>query len=70
MVAIQINKRECIKCERERRRGKSIVRIFRLKPNAAGTMRSAGSELEFSDKHLPAIIGMLTELQKAEVGND
>jgi hypothetical protein len=70
MVIVEINKREVITCERDRRRGKSIVRIFRLKPNAAGTMRSAGSEIEFADKHLPGVIDMLTDLQKAGIGND
>ena len=59
---MQINKRECFRGERNDRNGKSVVRIVRLKPNAAGDLRPAGASLEFAAKHLPGIIDMLQSL--------
>jgi hypothetical protein len=37
--SMQINKRECFRGERDQRRGKPVVRIVRLKPNASGDLR-------------------------------
>jgi hypothetical protein len=61
--SVQINKRECFRGERDERRGKPVVRIVRLKPNASGDMRSAAS-LEFAAKHLPSLIAMLQSLTR------
>ena len=67
---IQINKRERLRCERDTREGKSVVRIFRLKPTATGTLRPAGPQIEFAAKHLAGVIAMLHGLQESETGND
>jgi hypothetical protein len=61
--SMQINKRECFRGERDERRGKPVVRIVRLKPNASGILRPAGGSLEFAAKHLPGVIAMLQALQ-------
>jgi hypothetical protein len=57
-----VNARECIRCERERRRGLNVIRIVRLKPNNAGDLRAAGPLIEFAEKHLPSVIAALQEL--------
>ena len=59
---MQINKRECFRGERDEPRGKPVVRIVRLKPNASGDLRPAGGSLEFAAKHLPNVIAMLQAL--------
>jgi hypothetical protein len=64
--SMQINKRECFRGERDERRGKPVVRIVRLKPNASGELRPAGASLEFAAKHLPGLIAMLQALQTGE----
>ena len=64
--SMQINKRECFRGERDERRGKPVVRIVRLKPNASGDLRPTGSSLEFAAKHLPGVIAMLQSLQTGE----
>jgi hypothetical protein len=64
--SMQINKRECFRGERDERRGKPVVRIVRLKPNASGDLRPAGASLEFAAKHLPGVIAMLQALQASE----
>ena len=64
--SVQINKRECFRGERDERRGKPVVRIVRLKPNASGDLRPAGASLEFAAKHLPGVIAMLQALQISE----
>ena len=64
--SMQINKRECFRGERDERRGKPVVRIVRLKPNASGDLRPAGASLEFAAKHLPGLIAMLQALQTSE----
>ena len=64
--SMQINKRECFRGERDERRGKPVVRIVRLKPNASGDLRPAGASLEFAAKHLPGVIAMLQALQTSE----
>jgi hypothetical protein len=63
---MQINKRECFRGERDERRGKPVVRIVRLRPNASGDLRPAGASLEFAAKHLPGLIAMLQALQTRE----
>jgi hypothetical protein len=63
---MQINKRECFRSERDDRRGKPVVRIVRLKPNASGELRPAGASLELAAKHLPGFIAMLQALQASE----
>jgi hypothetical protein len=68
--SVQINKRECFRGERDERRGKPVVRIVRLKPNASGDLRPAGGSLEFAAKHLPDVIAMLLELQESGAVND
>jgi hypothetical protein len=60
--SVQINKRECFRGERDDRRGRPVVRIVRLKPNASGDLRPAGAPLEFAAKHLPGMIAMLQSL--------
>jgi hypothetical protein len=67
--SMQINKRECFRVEQEERHGKPVVRIVRLKPNASGDLRPAGSSLEFAAKHLPSVIAMLLELQEGDGAN-
>jgi hypothetical protein len=64
--SVQINKRECFKTELNERRGKPVVRIVRLKPNASGDLRPAGASIEFAAKHLPSVIAMLQSLQTRE----
>ena len=64
--SVQINKRECFRGERDERRGKPVVRIVRMKPNASGDLRPAGVSLEFAAKHLPGVIAMLQALQASE----
>ena len=64
--SVQINKRECFRGERDERRGKPVVRIVRLKPNASGDLRPAGASLEFAAKHLPGLIAMLQALHTGE----
>jgi hypothetical protein len=67
---IAINARERLCCEYECRRGKFIVRLVRLKPNAAGELHPACQPLEFAARHLPAVIAMLHGLQESEAGNE
>jgi hypothetical protein len=67
--SMQINKRECFRGERDERRGKPVVRIVRLKPNASGDLRPAGASLELAAKHLPGLIAMLHELQESDPAN-
>ena len=62
---VAINARERLTCEHELRRGKLIIRLFRMKPDAAGALHPAGPPLEFAARHLRAVIGLL---QKAEAG--
>jgi hypothetical protein len=64
--SMQINKREFFRGERDERRGKPVVRIVRLKPDACGDLRPAGAPLEFAAKHLPGLIDMLQSLQNRE----
>jgi hypothetical protein len=64
--SLHINRRECFRGERDERRGKPVVRITRLKPNASGELRPAGAPLEFAAKHLPGLIAMLQALQTRE----
>ena len=61
-LSIHLNARERLQCEHESRRGKSIIRLVRLKPNVAGELRHACQPLEFAARHLPAVIGMLRSL--------
>src|SRR5712664_3303258 len=65
---IEINKRERLQCEWDIRHGKPVVRILRLKPTADGTMRAAGPQIEFADRHLPGVIAMLQDLQGSQGG--
>ena len=67
---IALNSRERLTCEHELRRGKSVIRLSRLKPDAAGELRPAGQPLEFAARHLVAVIGMLHDMQESEAGND
>jgi hypothetical protein len=60
---LQLNRRETLRCERESVHGTDVIRCFRLKPNAGGDLRPAGSQLAFAAKHLPAFVAMLKELQ-------
>ena len=69
-LQIELNARDRLRCEQECRRGKTIIRILRLKPDAAGELRPACQPLEFAARHLPAVIGMLHDLQESEAGND
>jgi hypothetical protein len=66
----QLNARERLRCERDTREGKSVVRILRLKPTATGTLRPAGPQIEFAAKHLAGVIAMLHGLQESEAGNE
>lgn len=59
---VAINARERLRCEHECRRGKAIIRLSRLKPNAAGELRAAGQPLEFNARHLQSVIKMLRSL--------
>jgi hypothetical protein len=61
-VQIPINAREWVRCEREQRRSYNVIRIVRLKPNSAGSLRSAGPLIEFAERHLPSVIAALQEL--------
>jgi hypothetical protein len=62
IVHIPINGRECMRCEREQRRSYNVIRIVRLKPNGAGSLRAAGPLIEFAERHLPSVIAALQEL--------
>ena len=61
-----INARECIRCERERWRSQSIIRIVRLKSDNRGDLRTAGPLIEFSERHLSSVITALQQLQTSE----
>jgi hypothetical protein len=63
--SVQLNKRERFKAELDQRHGKSVVRIVRLKPSAAGGERPAAC-LEFAERHLSGVIVMLQALQTRE----
>jgi hypothetical protein len=59
---IQINKREALRCERANLGGKDIVRLLRLKLNAASDLRAV-SRFPFAAKHLAQVIEALQALQ-------
>jgi hypothetical protein len=61
---LKINAREAIRCEQgtDTISGKSIIRLLRLKQNAAGNLRRAGPFFELAEKHLPGVIDMLQQI--------
>ena len=64
-----INARDFIRCERDRRGGRTIIRIVRVKPCSSGGVRAAGPLIEFADKHLASVIAILQVLQESEAGS-
>jgi hypothetical protein len=58
---LQINARESLRCERDMLGSKPIVRIIRMKPDAAGDLRPI-SCFEFAERHLHGVIAMLGQL--------